>query len=550
MKKTILGSASIFALALTAPAMAQSDPLDRPTPPSSPTPAPATTDCPPGANNCSLVEQDGTGLVVEVDQTGSDNVSDIDQINGSFGDGTIVGVDVDQTGTNAQSYVLQDGTGLSPNRVSRANVSQAGDGAESTILQDGTTNFTANVTQDGENDSFVLQTDGFLAGGTQATIDQGGGDLNTAVTVQLGGNSGRATTTQTGNRNNAETFQGDTTNRFGLRSTINQTGDDNDAFVSQNTDAGASVFPNISNVRIDQSGNDNAASIVQTGDRGGQANNTYNVDLDQNGNDNVSRVVQVNGSSATPSTILVTQNDDGNDSFVDQSSGEGTVNVTQNSTDTSGMVSGTDRFNVLDSAPDGSNDVFDSVRANFSNVVQSGDGITDATVSQTGFGNRSDLRQDNPTAATTAIATATQEATLQNSDIQQLSFGFIQVRQGITDPTSSNNDSLVIQADDASTVFVEQLNSNNISQVEQALGGGGNFASVFQRGLGGFSGVEQTGNGNFAELTQGDLSEDSVSLIVQNGDTNIADVDQTGVGDFSSVSQTGIGNTATVNQGP
>ena len=184
MKKTILTSASIIALSMAGPALAQSAPAD----PLPQTAAPATPDCPVGTNNCSLVTQDGTGLKANITQTGSGNVSDVDQIDGSVG-GTPVGVSVNQSGTNATSYVLQSGTGIGGNYPSRATVNQNGDGASSTIRQIGTRNFSAFVNQTGANTAYLEQ-DG--AGQTKldstASIRQFGGDGNTAVAFQQTGN--------------------------------------------------------------------------------------------------------------------------------------------------------------------------------------------------------------------------------------------------------------------------------------------------------------------------------------------------------------------------
>ena len=94
MNKLILAGASIFALSMASGALAQSAPAD----PESPTPTPATTDCDAVVGNCSLAEQNGSGLEITVNQTGSGNVSDIDQVGGA-------------SATCARANVSQSGTG-------------------------------------------------------------------------------------------------------------------------------------------------------------------------------------------------------------------------------------------------------------------------------------------------------------------------------------------------------------------------------------------------------------------------------------------------------
>lgn len=549
----LLGT-SIAAVALGGAALAQSDPIDPPTAPASTTPAPATPECLAASNNCSLATQEGTDLVIDIDQSGSGNVSDVDQVNGSTGDGVTIGVDVDQTGDDNQSYVLQDGT-----TNSTVSILQDGVGAESSVIQIDAGGHKVSVAQTGENDSFVFQEGPDFGGDSRVEIIQFGGDGNTSVAFQQSVSDGRIGqpggaangVTQNGNRNNSEVYQGDfvgTDNANRLSAEVNQTGDDNDSFISQsNIDPVGQVFPNANTrVRVNQIGFDNASSIVQSGARGGQASSGFNVDVLQDGNDNLSRVVQDNQTSAPgeASTALVTQENSGNDSFVDQSAASATAIVDQQSSDTSAFVSGSPRLNVLDSTP--GNDVFDTVRANFSNIEQSNTGDMTADVGQFGVGNRSDLRQSNPSG--TAVTFMRQFGDNHNSDVLQTGDGLISIGQGDFSSGAGNN-SLVEQAGANNIAFVNQIGELNESQINQTAGSASNLADVDQDGDSSFSGIEQSGSNNSANLIQTLGSADNVSLIIQDGSMNNATVTQNATDNFSQVTQNGTGNMVTVTQG-
>ncbi|MBI1403020.1 MAG: hypothetical protein GC147_07390 [Porphyrobacter sp.] len=517
MNKAILTSASLFALSAAGSALAQSAPAD----PLTPTPAPATSDCPPDANNCSLVTQSGTGLKTSVTQTGSGNVSDVDQIDGSVG-GNPVGVTVNQSGTNATSYVLQSGTGISGNYPTRATVNQNGDGADSTVRQLGTRNFSAFVNQTGANTAYLEQ-DG--AGQTKldstASIRQFGGDGNTAVAFQQSGNSsigsgGNNGITQNGNLNNAEVYQLASGRGFQARS--DQVGDRNDSVIIQGTVANNNTM----RARVSQTGDNNISSVVQTGINGlsNPAFNNQMVNIIQSGSDNLSRVEQENKAAGggLTSSLQVIQNADGNDSFIQQSSGSGLISITQNSTDTSGIVTGTAVDNLISGGTD-------SVRANFSRVIQTGTGRTEATLIQTGFGNLSDIRQDNA-GSPASTATVNQNGEDQASFIEQ----------------NGSND----------IAYVDQVGggSGNVSRLQQLAGGVGNTADVVQMGSDGESNLTQSGLGNEANLLQASGTSLNASTITQGGSSNDANIYQTTSGNSSTLTQGGTGNMATVTQGP
>lgn len=485
-----------------------------------------------------------------VTQDGDNNSSDIDQI-GAFSSGSTGSVaTVTQSGTNGESYILQDSTGLTgfPSRVT---VTQTGDGGESIVRQTGSRNTSVRVNQDGANFSYVDQSGVTLDSG--AAVRQSGGDGNTAIVfmqqnnARVGNSSnGNDGVTQVGNFNNSEVYQ--LAGGRSAQARSDQNGDRNDSVIIQ-----AQIDNNDSiRAQVDQDGNDNISSLVQTG-RNGSPNAAFEnqmANIIQSGNDNLSRVEQdIDLIGASTSSLQVIQNNDGNDSFIRQDSGGGLIDIVQTSTDTSGSVVGTDRLNTFDSTA--MTPVFDSVRANFSRVVQDGLGITQATLRQTGFGNRSDIRQTTNNTLPVHRAFVTQEGERQNSDVSQTFGGDIAtVNQGVGAIGSADNSSIVEQFAGLNNVaFVDQIGSFNESQIDQS-GGNANDANVDQDGLRGFSGISQTGgNTNDANLIQSASSEDSISLIFQDGMSNVATVTQNGVGDFSTIDQTGTGNSATVTQG-
>ncbi|AWW75755.1 hypothetical protein CD351_15085 [Erythrobacter sp. KY5] len=573
MRKLAMTGASIIALSMAGTAMAQS--VSAPADPRTPDTAPVIEDCPPGANNCSIIEQSGAlneatltqtgdgntsnieqdgpgnttnggamlGNEATVTQSGDNNDSDIDQLNGSRR-GL---VNVTQSGDEASSSVVQDNVGLSGGGdfPTRATVQQTGVGASSVIFQLETRNSSVSVVQDGDNDSYVEQSDsGFEP---RATVRQSGGTGNNAFAIQEGnsvrvgnGNTNGNGITQIGNDNFSDVFQ--LSGSRAVTARTDQEGDRNDSIIIQSNDGNVDA-------RVDQLGDDNISSIVQTGVAGNGIFNGVNVDIIQSGSDNLSRVEQNNVSTgADASGILVEQNEDGNDSFVSQSSGTGRAQVTQTSTDTSGSVAGVDRLAILDTT-DPLNPVTNSVRANYSNIVQDGAERTEITVDQTGFGNRSDARQTNNNAGGDAIAFVTQNGTGNNSDIDQDDASTATVRQGVTG-TSTDNISYVFQLGAGDIAFVDQIGEGNFSQIDQNGAGGGNDANVNQDGIFSESGIAQTGTLNDANVFQQSTSDTSISVIFQDGTSNTANVTQAGTGDFSSVDQTGTGNTATVNQGP
>ena len=535
MNKTVLTGASILALSMAGAAFAQSAPTAPAAPTSPPTTAP-TPDCTGTSNNCSNVTQDGSDLYATVDQSGEGNTSDIDQINGSVGDPTRdLGVVVTQSGTDNQSYVLQDNTG-GANNPSQVTVLQDGTGADSIVIQFESSNDKVDVRQTGDNTSLVYQDGAPFGSDSRVEIDQFGGDLNTSTVFQLNTNRSSVGSPggpdngviQNGNRNDSEVYQGvsGATGFNFLQAKVIQTGDDNNSFISQSNsgsvNANGGVFPNVTAAQVEQVGNFNISSVVQTGARGGQSFGNLNVGVLQDGDDNLSRIEQTNVSSINSQASIanVTQNQDGNDSFIQQSSGSGLINVTQTSDDTSGMVSGTAVANAISGGTD-------DVRANFSRVIQSGTGRTEATLTQTGLGNLSDIRQNAPgtVADLASQATVTQNGEDQSSFIEQ----------------NGTND----------IAFVDQIGgARNVSRLQQLAGGVGNEANIEQFGSDGESTVEQSGTDNTANLLQAAMTDGNFSSIIQSGSENTANVFQTSSDNSSFVNQSGTNSTANVTQGP
>lgn len=557
MKKLIFISASTIALSMAGTALAQTAPAD----PLSPTADPATPDCDGVVGNCSLGEQDGTGLSITVTQSNTGNVSDIDQVGGASQTGATA--TVTQSGSDNDSYVLQDSTGIGgfPSRVT---VNQTGVGADSTVRQDGTRNFSAFVNQaDGANSAY-LQQDGFgqTRLDSQASIRQNSGTGNTALAFQQSSNSriganGNNGITQNGDFNNSEVYQLAAGRSLQARS--DQTGDNNDSVIIQSNNGGSGDM----RARATQNGDGNISSVVQTGVRGATVFNSQMVDINQSGSDNLSRVEQNNqNSGADTSGFQLFQNDDGNDSFIIQDAGTARAQVTQNSTDTSGSVSGTAVANFFDGGTD-------DVRANFSRIQQTGSSRSDTTLTQTGFGNRSDIRQENTVGGFITTATVVQNGEGNNSDVGQTDFNTVFVDQigddnaslaiqsgdsntGDINQTGNTGSSSLFQASANNQATLNQSNTDNESQIDQGLtaGSDGNMADVDQTGSNNDSFIQQgfgaLGTNNDADVLQS--GDDNFSSIVQEGNLNTADVTQATNGNTSFVTQTGSGGSVTVNQ--
>ncbi|MDG5748332.1 hypothetical protein P8Q88_09065 [Qipengyuania sp. XHP0207] len=595
MKNAILTGASVLALSMAAPAFAQT----APTAPATPSAAPGTPECAGTTNNCSLIDQAGTDLSATVTQSGSGNVSDIDQEAGSIeAEATVT-----QKGTDASSYILQSDAGIA-GYPTRATVTQSGQGSESVILQTETRNHNAVVTQDGASSSFIAQNGGL---DTTAEVAQSGGSDNTAIVFQQSGNVAtvgdgnpnnlNGGIIQTGSENNAEIYQGSfdggPNGATGTRATTTQTGVGNDSIIIQNMPGQNFGGTNGQRVNVTQTGDDNISSVVQTGIRDAQT-----VDIIQTGNDNLSRVEQSDPfNSSLGNDVDVQQTGNENASFVDQTSSTAVASLTQNGSfndsiidqtggttsatviqTASGLVSGAPRSDQPD--PLG---LDAAVRSNFSRVIQNGLGTNNAMVTQTGTGNRSEVEQ--MANAGTASAELEQQGTFNNSAIRQTAAASTEVFQGGTygdnysfvdqtadgahatvnqfgntttnGPSFPTNESTIFQAD-AATADVMQTGSQNRSDVDQQAGAVSAIAKVDQQtdpaaiGSGDALNdsmitqsattsafVQQIGQGNSS-----DVDQSGENATPDNGFTYAVEVQQLGQSGTSTVIQTGLGNEA------
>src|SRR3546814_652223 len=207
MNRILLTGASVAALLVAAPALAQ--------------------------NNDSDVTQSGSGAVATVDQTGANDVSDITQTGG----GT---VNVNQDGvTGSTSTVTTSADDRPPE--STVDVTQSDDGSSSagtsqanvsTVIQDNVNGFglsgtgsTVSVTQThnaagaGQNDSYVQQGRNAVSG--QVTVDQMGGE-NVSDYVSTTSTDNDADILQSGTQNTSSVVQN--FQNGGARATVNQTG--------------------------------------------------------------------------------------------------------------------------------------------------------------------------------------------------------------------------------------------------------------------------------------------------------------------------------------
>ncbi|WP_379923275.1 beta strand repeat-containing protein [Erythrobacter sp. R86502] len=583
MRKTILTGASVLALSIAVPAFGQTAP-STPTYPSTP------AECASAGNNCSTIDQAGTDGNAILNQSGSANVSAINQTAASAN----VDAKVTQEGTNATSFVEQSGGPgvFVPNASgtfvrNKIEVSQKGDGADSVIYQGKSSRLQVGVNQDGDSTSYVNQ-----EGNNSAVEVTQTGDANDSIVFQsantstvglpFNGNQ-RTGVVQTGSENTSGIYQGDLSttsiDERDLTANVIQNGVNNDSFISQTNSGGRAE----ATAEVNQQGNDNMSLVQQSGLLGDAFPVGTIVDVDQFGNDNMSDVVQENNSTrgdATPaSAVIIKQFGDQNDSTVNQSSTSGSAKVTQTS---EGINPTSPR--ARDNRFDGGTD---TVRGNFSNIRQSGLGQNDATLNQTGQLNRSDIRQSNVDGI--ATATVVQDGTFNNSDIRQTAAAEATVNQlgsyGDNDssieqnadgataivnqfgnnttngPSFPTNQSFITQSDDASAM-VTQTGSQNLSTVNQnsgafeavavvnqqtdptAIGSGDDVnESTITQSATTSAFVNQIGQGNFSNVNQsgGNASPD-------NGFMYAVQIDQLGQDGSSTVTQTGMGNEASLMQ--
>ena len=364
------------------------------------------------------------------------------------------------------------------------------------LCQENTRNHRAVVRQDGASTSFISQSAGQSA---TAEVRQEGDD-NDSVIFQQGailfgvGNGNPANAdgvTQIGSLNNSEIYQGDFSGGAlteGQRARVDQEGDRNDSFISQTL---VRTLNGSQNVNVDQEGDDNISSVIQTGFRAGQ-----DVNVTQSGSDNLSRIVQNDeDNTGGGNQVTVDQTNDGNDAFVDQSSGQGLVEITQISTNTSGVVTGISRNRGLLSGSD-------TVRANFAFVQQSFGGVTEATIFQDGFGNRALVDQAN-IALDPSDANINQYGLFNNSESLHDGDGTVNVDQGTMGDDASRNSSLVDQSGFGNLADVDQTGDDNLSDIIQNAGSADNQALVTQAGIFDVSMIEQSGSNNIATVNQG-----------------------------------------------
>ncbi|TVV76224.1 beta strand repeat-containing protein [Sphingomonas solaris] len=221
----------------------------------------------------------------------------------------------------------------------------------------------ADVTQDGDSDSFITQSDG---DNSSAFVNQSGGSFNLSVVnqskgtgailstvdVRQIGSDNRSGATQTGQGANATVRQtqtlgasnGDRSNLSSIEqvafstATVTQTGDENDSYLTQSSSNGATGSTatvtqdgqrNASGINQSASGTSNTATVAQTGTDQGSSLTQNSTDsaatITQSASFNQSFAVQ----SGTQQTLFVSQTGSDNMSGVDQSGSNNYASVSQ-----------------------------------------------------------------------------------------------------------------------------------------------------------------------------------------------------------------------------
>lgn len=295
MKKYLFATASTFALAFGSAAIA----------------------------NDSTISQIGATSTASVDQTGgSEGSSSISQIGASH-QANVTQSDNPDNGTpnfntaSNTSTINQEGSGAV------ATVNQTGDPSEApgnvseiTQFNDGPPSAEASVTQVGANNYSAVEqgrdVDPLDRRGQTADVSQNGLDHSSTVV-------------QKGNLNSASVTQAS----MGNSSDVLQTGLDNDANVTQTGDgnmSNVSQSANFGQVTVDQSGDGNSSDVTQSG----RANSSIAATILQSGNNNTSSVLQtslVAGAGSADQFAQVTQSTDGNSSIIKQDGGDPVVDA-------------------------------------------------------------------------------------------------------------------------------------------------------------------------------------------------------------------------------
>ena len=332
MNRILLTGASIAALLVAAPALAQ--------------------------NNDSDVTQSGSGAVATVDQTGANDVSDITQTGG----GT---VNVNQDGDTGSTSTVTTGANDRPPE-STVDVTQSDDGSSSagtsqanvsTVIQDNVNGFglsgtgsTVSVTQThnaagyGQNDSYVQQGTNAVSG--QVTVSQTGGE-NVSDYGSFTSTDNDASITQTGVQNTSSVVQN--FQNGGALATVNQngTGGMNNVYIEQVSDGFSATPPEFAlgaEASATQNGSLNSSTISQTGYSEADATANY-ASSNQQGNGNTSSITQsgIEGFASLTQVgngndSLITQGGSGNSATVSQMSDGNDSIVTQNGTGNTAVV--------------------------------------------------------------------------------------------------------------------------------------------------------------------------------------------------------------------
>ncbi len=489
-----------------------------------------------GSNNLSSISQhDASGLYnaggetpwdpeAVVFQTGSDNVSSVDQVGGDVESGDLSAF-VNQYGDNSDSAISQTASGdgfqgnlnayVEQGSLSTSTIEQSatGDhavnalaevkqdnGATSTITQalngDGANQAKANVDQDGASFSNIEQTiDSEWGSVVDAAVNQSG-DFNSSDIKQEVSETATAahhlftSVTQTGNGNDSDvdqTFVNEASHSF--TAIVSQSGDNNGSEVSQ-TDSGLADGDSNLMAVVDQSGDYNVSEITQE-------NDWQSAYVDQHGVNGYSKIDQIESGSANTAVVFQAPGADGTSSIITQGG-----------------------FGSPDSMY---NEAF---------VTQEGRYITSA-IEQVGIGNLAEVEQ-------------TPDAEFSNVTIKQ--FNGNEVGPGniaYAGQEGSHGNAFIDQTGEANLTSLEQGGSYELAMIDQV--GMDNFVSLEQYGEHQNANISQDGEYNGVEVGQYALYGELI--IDQAGTGNWVWGEQFGEGVFATISQDGTGNDAEIEQG-
>ena len=486
-----------------------------------------------GGGNRSNVNQYATDAFSTTRQDGSENQSDITQVDSLDSPGDDPGANVTQVGNANRSDVTQTISGLATGNLD-VTVTQEGNQGFSRIDQtasgDRANNLTASVTQK----------DGSLVACSEIDQTASAKDTNTVEASVTQGGTFKATDyskiKQTAGSDGSTVISATVDQWTGSKSEIKQT-------ITASQTIG-NLGGDLVTAYVRQETADNESSITQTMNQvrgsGGDSPRNYRASVIQRGGTNNTSIVE---QIDVQDPSLINSDDENLIANVTQAGGSNDSEVYQTGRSAQATVSqsGSNQRSIIDQNLDATLNAgtFGGSRVE---VYQNGLGnLSDVT--QRGNTNQVYIDQDGKNGR--VFYTQTIDASRAKGTIFQ-GTGFSNMYAKVTQ-SGDRNPPIAGTLDGQNDVDVSQRANNASATVDQ--GGENNYVNVSQTGDQSLSNIDQAGLNNVALVSQS--GDNTTSIITQMTDSsnNTADVWQSANNAWSSVTQSGTGNQAYVTQG-